>query len=142
MNTFYLVFKKDYWDRLYRFFEEYFYNYFDESYESEHIILSSIERIPLFIAFVLVFHFQVLICKADWKQTINIPNEKIISWESIKEVPELVEPPLNENEADCRNGNFYEMKSMSRSLFNLSGFMPLAVIQQKQLFIRNCSLLH
>jgi hypothetical protein len=140
MNTLHLIFQKSYWDRLYYFFEEYCYNYFDESYEPEQpVIASSIEKIPLFIAFVVVFHFQVLIFKFDWKfdwkNAVDIPNEKIIAWESFKEMPELVEPHLNDTKTETRNENYYEIPP--RSLFNFFAFIQLAVKKQEQLFLKH-----
>lgn len=85
MNTNVILLKNNYWDRLFESFENYCYNYFDESYESEPQyweFIQAFNRIPLFIAFVITFHFQLLSVKCVFASEYNMDENKTILLEN------------------------------------------------------------
>lgn len=90
-----LPFKNYYWDHLFESFENYCYNYFDESYESETQFSNgfrAFRKIPLFIAFLVAFHFQFLMAKNEFNNCQFTGEDKVLKMENqIAESPHILE---------------------------------------------------
>lgn len=98
MNAKTLLFKNYYWDHLHESFENYCYNFFDESYESDSPYSNAflaLNRIPLFIVFLVVFHFQFLMAKNEFHKWEFQGDAKTIKLENAVQISTPAEPKDN-----------------------------------------------
>lgn len=137
MNANILLFNKSYWDRIHESFEDYCYNYFDESHESQvHEFMLAINRIPVFVVFILVFHFQFLVSKSNLSDSTFTGNAKEIKLENQMAVLSLNEPEtINENR--IRTEEFPVHPAAAPILFSLSG-----IVRKRSIYSLNCAFIN
>lgn len=85
MKTKLLLFNLSYWDSVYDAFEDYCYNFFDDTISPEYTSSNNIYpflKLVFFIVFALVLHYQLIFIKPDIGTLENRSNhDKRLWWE-------------------------------------------------------------
>ncbi len=135
-----LYLEPNYVDRLYAMFEEYCYNFFDESYMPKKIDeWPSWEKIPLFIVFVTIFQIYCLVYKSNQFSLSWLDQGKEIRVESVVEESTVV---VNDNEQKRNHKTPERIQCLGGVKSNILHLLNDLSKPENKLYSRNCAFLN